>query len=181
MPRLAVPDLRQPFREAVGVVDAEIQPHAAERVVDVRGVAREQHAPGAVALGHALMHRVEIGVYDPGAAALRHEAGEPVRCATEVEQGCFVLGRIGREHAAPQPAAVRPGHLEGGRPLDRVHRVVAVGEAERLEVEGGRDDQEAFGPGEAAEVDALRLAHDAAAAVGADQPGAAQRACGAAG
>ena len=49
-------------------MDAAVHPHAAERIVEVCRVAGEKHAPPAIALRDALMHRVEGAVRDLVAA-----------------------------------------------------------------------------------------------------------------
>ena len=69
-----MPDRGQPVGQVVRVVDAEVEPHAAQRIVDMAGVAGEQHATATVGGGNALMHRVEIGVQNAGSRGLRHEA-----------------------------------------------------------------------------------------------------------
>ena len=55
------------------VVDAEVEAEPAERVVDVCGVAGEEHAAVPEACRHALVHAVEIAVHDIVTAGLGEE------------------------------------------------------------------------------------------------------------
>ncbi len=71
-----------------------------------------------------------------------------------------------RECEAPEAR-----HVEHRRPLARVGDVGVRGEAVLREVGERADDDEALGPGEAVERRAEMLAHGAAAAVAADEPG----------
>src|SRR5882762_9440015 len=71
-----------------------------------------------------------------------------------------------RECEAPEAR-----HVEHRRPLARVGDVGVRREAVLCEVGERADDDEALGPGEAVERRAEMLAHGAAAAVAADEPG----------
>ncbi len=82
----------------------------------------------------------------------------------------LVVARAHREDRAPHPARPIARHLEHRAPFVGIADIVGHAEPLRAEVVGGGDDEEAFGVGEAFEVDALALARDAAAAIGADQP-----------
>ena len=62
--RFAANDATQQIAQLDGIVDAEIQAEAAERIVDMRRVAREEHATFAEACRHPLMHVVEIAMHD---------------------------------------------------------------------------------------------------------------------
>src|SRR5262245_28545864 len=61
---LAPPHTDKLLAEIDGVVDARVEAEPAERVVEVRGIAREQHAAVAEILGDALMHPVSTLVAD---------------------------------------------------------------------------------------------------------------------
>src|SRR5690349_671492 len=58
--RLAAPDADELVGEVEGIVHAAVQAHAADRAVDVGGVAREHDAAAAEFLRHPLVHGVEI-------------------------------------------------------------------------------------------------------------------------
>ena len=61
--------------------------------------------------------------------------------------------------------------FEQSAELDRVGDVTVEGKALRAEIMCRAGDDENLRPGKAFELDAGYLAHDAAAAIGADQPG----------
>ena len=57
-------DARELVGETNGVMYTKVHPHAAERIIDVRGIAREQDTAIAVVHRNTLMHRVKVGVED---------------------------------------------------------------------------------------------------------------------
>jgi hypothetical protein len=63
--RLAAPHRGELGREINCIVNAAVHTHAAERVVDVGGVANKERAAQSERLGHPLMHLVERDVVDP--------------------------------------------------------------------------------------------------------------------
>ena len=72
--RLAADDAAEQAAQLDRIVDAEVQAQPAERIVDVRGVAGEEHAALAEARRDALMHVVEIAVDDVVGAVLGQES-----------------------------------------------------------------------------------------------------------
>src|SRR5438477_7525616 len=56
---LTVPDASEPLGQAEGVVKAAVETHAAERVVDMRGVARQENAVFAICRGDALADAID--------------------------------------------------------------------------------------------------------------------------
>ena len=105
--RLAADDAAEQVAQLDRIVDAEVQAEPAERVVDVRGVAREEHAAFAEACRHALMHVVEIAVDDVVGSVLGQEALQPRLGRRGVHQ--LVVGLLGlrRGQHAPQRAPIR--------------------------------------------------------------------------
>ena len=57
-------NLRQFFRQIGRILDAAIEAHAADRIVDVSGVAGKQHPPFAECPRHALVRYVKITMHD---------------------------------------------------------------------------------------------------------------------
>ena len=164
--RLAVPDLREPRGEIDRVVDAAVHAHAAERIVDVGGVADQERAAELEGLRHPLMHLVERGVRDLVVGDARHHARHQRLRELLRLHALVACVLVHQEHRAPQPGdlqqeipALRIGHV--------AHRRQAGDDAE--EVERRRDHQQPVGPGEALELDAERAPHRAARAVRADQ------------
>ena len=86
----AVQDAGQLVGEIEGVVHAAVQSHAADRAVDVGGVAGEQHAADAELLRDALMHGVEIAAADVEVAV---DAEEPLAAAPAVPRGASARSR----------------------------------------------------------------------------------------
>src|SRR5438309_1814179 len=56
---LTVPDASESLGQAEGVVKAAVETHAAERVVDMRGVARQENTVLAVCRGDALADAID--------------------------------------------------------------------------------------------------------------------------
>ena len=139
-------------------MDAGVQPEAADRIVHVRRIAAEEHAPLAEVLRHALVHRIEVEV-QVIALALRHMDARQARAHRGIRKRLLVglvLARV--VHRAPAALEVVARDLEEVGPLLRVGHVVAQAAAERrLEIELRRDDQEALRPGIALELDAEAL------------------------
>ena len=165
--RLAAPHAGEPLGEIDRVVDAAVHPHAAERIVDVGGVAGEKRAADPERLRHPLVHAVERHVHDVVVAHGRLHGRE--RLLGECAARRRLVGHLGRDRKHHPPHA---GDLQIEVPLGRIGHVahrVEPGHG-RVEVERGADHQEALRPGEALELDVERLAHLRARAVGADQP-----------
>ena len=57
-------NLRKLFRQIGRVLDAAVEAHAADRIVDVGGIAGQQHPPFTKGLRHALVRHVEIAMHD---------------------------------------------------------------------------------------------------------------------
>ena len=105
------------------------------------------------------------------------DAVQPALDAVHAQR--LLVGFVARHRHDAAPDAGRAGalDLEQIEPLVRIGKVVAraVAVAGADEIEAGGDLDEALFPGEAFELDLGELAHGAAAAVGADDIGAAQR------
>src|SRR6185312_11402206 len=155
------------FGQIKGVVDAAVHAHAAERIVEVRGVAGEKAAPLAVALRHPLMHRIE--------RAMAYLVSSRT-CVNAVKatlyrsfgNGLLVLFLLAHgKHRAPHA-----GDAQEEEPFFGIGEVGDVAEPGQGggEVERRARDEEALRPGEAFEPDAERFAHAAAPAVRADEP-----------
>ena len=156
---------------------AAVHAHAADRVVDVGAVAREQDAALAERRGDALVHAVEVDVLDVVATGFWEEFLQPRFEPLRRERRVLVLVVGDRENRAPQPVRVFAAHLEQVAPLARVGEIIAEAQIgiDRLEFEGGRDLDELFRIGESLELDVGELAHGAAPAVAADHVVGAQR------
>ena len=124
--------LEQNARELVGqidrVLDAAVQSHAADRIVDVGGVAGEQHAALAEGCGDTLMRHVEIAVDDlvGDAAPGRTSAAAPAPPSSLVRSSS-ACRRIGRENRAPQAGRAVGRNLEAIAPCAGVGEIAAVG------------------------------------------------------
>ena len=151
------------------LVDAGIEAEAADRVVDVRRISAKEHPALAKIPCHALVDRIEVEV-EVIALLLRHVDAREACAHRGIRQRLLVLLVLARvEHRAPASLEIVARHLEQVGPLLGVGHVAAQAAAERrLEIELRGDHEEALRPGVALEVDAERLAHRAAAAVGAD-------------
>ena len=62
--RVIIDHARQLLGQIGGILDAAVQAHTADRVVDVGGIARQQHAAFAEGFRHALMRHVKIAMND---------------------------------------------------------------------------------------------------------------------
>ena len=148
-----------------------VQPKGSHGIVQVRGVAGEEDASRAEILGHALVHLVEALVLDLVTLLLRQKAlHAPLDHFLGQGQPLLLFGRHREDHA---PYSRRPfvGHLEQRGPFLRIGEVRVHRVAVRRIVVGRARHDEALVPGEAVEPHVGALAHGAAAAVRADQPG----------
>ena len=112
----ARPDLRELVGQVEGVLDTAVHAHAAERIVDVGGVAGEQDAAVPKALRHPLMHVIERAMRDPvrlGPRAPRAAAPVAASRPTAVARG--------RNSPAPAPARAR-GPAPAAAPAIRAGR-----------------------------------------------------------
>jgi len=57
-------DVAELLAQVGGILEAAVEAHAADRIVDVRGIAGEQHTARAKRGGNALMRDIEIAVHD---------------------------------------------------------------------------------------------------------------------
>ena len=161
----AGPDRLELVGQIEGVLDAAVHAHAAERIVDMGGVAGEQHAAVPEALRHPLVHGIDRAVRDLVRLGPRHHALQHL-LQVFVRQQLLAVGILRRRHQhAPQPR-----HPQQHQPFQRIGDVVHVGDVGQrvLERKVGRGDQNSSGIGEALELDAERAAHGAARAVGRD-------------
>ena len=149
--RLAVQDAGQLVGEVEGVVHAAVQPHAADRAVDVGGVAGEHRAAGAEFFRHALMHRVEVAAADLEIVVDAEEALEPRLQRLRPLQLVLVVVDRGREMNAPAVRRALPVEQVGI--FVRIGNVVALGVAVLAEVVGDLDVDGALRIGEALELD----------------------------
>ena len=130
-------DAGQLVGEIEGVVHAAVQPHAADRAVDVGGVAREQDAARAELLRDALMHRVEVAAANLEIVVDAEEPLEPRLQRLRALQLVLVVVDRGREVDAPAVRRALPVEQVGV--FDRVGNVVALGVAVLAEVVGDLD------------------------------------------
>src|SRR5579863_1890019 len=98
-------------------MNAEIESKPAERIVDVRGVAGEKYPALAKRRRHALVHIVEIAVYDLVAAWLGNEFLQTALDRLVGEQFGLSLLQPGRRQHPPQALAVVTRHLEQCAPI----------------------------------------------------------------
>ncbi len=149
------------------VAEPEIEPLAAQRGMDVRSVARQQHPPPAIRARLA-------GAIGPGGGEPQFRHGD-VGARNPAQH---VLHMCARDRpGAVERAAVEIHHRDGAGLLIRVHagRRVMAARAKRIAGEfdvDGIAGELGIGAGE---IEAGGLAHGAAAAVAADQPAAAKR------
>ena len=169
-------DLRQLFRQIGRILDAAVEAHAADRIVDVGGVAGQQHAAFAERLSDALVRHVKIAMHDVvGARRREKRLNARLHAGVAHDVGFRLLG-AGGEHRAPQAGRTVGGHLEAVAPGAGVGEIAAVTKPPLgLEIIRRRQDNKALGPGEAFEWNFALLAHDAAAAVGANEIAAGMR------
>src|SRR5258708_7308683 len=159
----------QRFGELDRVVDAAVQAEAPDRIVDVRRVAREEHPALAEGFRHALVHAIDVPVRDQVHGMIFMELPQPSAHRGLRKRLLIRLVLPGRKHRAPAPLQIIAHDLEEIGPLLRVGDVAARAATQRcLEVEQGREHQEALGPGVAFEFDIGAFAHRAAPAVAAD-------------
>src|SRR4051812_4515936 len=160
---------REELRRVDCLGNARVEAEAADRVIHVRRIAAQEHAPAAELLRDALVHVVEVEM-QVVAAFHRHMDAPEARAHRDIGERLFialVLARI--ENGAPAALQVVARDLEEVGPFVRIGHVVAVAAAKRRgKIERRRDYQEALGPGEALELDAEVLPDGAAAAVAAD-------------
>ncbi len=96
-------DADQLVRKVPRIVDPAIHAHAAERVVDVRGIAREQHAAAVVGARDALVHAVERAVHELVGAVVRgHVMQALLDPAIRQPQRIVLDLRVGGDQHAPQ-------------------------------------------------------------------------------
>nr|WP_262401976.1 hypothetical protein [Actinomadura sp. CNU-125] len=150
-----------------GVVDAAVHAEAAQRVVDVRGVAGQQHPADAEPLGDPLVHPVDPGVGDRVVAVQFDDALHAPLDRGGVEGG---LVRLALRHREQRPPVQRRAqqHEPLGRVCDVVHRRDAGDEG--LEVVGGGHDEEPLRVRHAGERDAEVGAQGAVRTVRGDRP-----------
>ena len=168
--RLAMPMTAELVAKIDGIMDAAVEAEAAERIVQMGGVAGEQHAAGTESGCHALMHPVSALVANLIGAGLRHESLQRRLDAFRRQQRFFAFVWIDRVGQPPKPGCAIVRHLEQRTPFDGVGDIAVECEAVLGEIVGRAHHHEQLRPGEALELDVEALAHRAAAAVGADQP-----------
>jgi hypothetical protein len=147
------------------VVDASIHSHAAERIVDVRRVSRQKHAPDAVVRRHALVNPIERAVHCFISFVPRKYPAQPL-LRRLFGKNLLVALVMRRKEAAPQTR-----HFEQHAELVGVGDVVDVAQPveHRSDIERRGDNEKALREGHAFEVDADGAAHRAIRAVGADE------------
>src|SRR5258706_4318183 len=151
------------------VVDAAVQAKAPDRVVDVRCVARKEHSALAEGFRQALVHELGAPVREELTRMIRVQFRHPPEYRALGNRLLVRLVFPGRNHRAPAPLQIVAHDLEEVGPLLRIGDVAARAATQhRLEVEQGREHQEALGPGVAFEFDVEAFAHGAAPAVAAD-------------
>jgi hypothetical protein len=107
--RFAAEDAPKQSGQLDGVVDAEVEAKAAERVVDVGGVAGQKHATLAEARGHPLVHAVEVAVDDGVATVLGKELLQAAFGRFDIEQvGSCSSSRVDDKPATGPPSSQRP-------------------------------------------------------------------------
>ena len=116
------------------------------------------------------MHRIEIAGDDVVVALVRDEFPQPRLQRARLLERLRILARLGRE--MDPPPVGRPFPMKQVRPFVRVRDVVALGIPVLAEIISHFDVQGPVGIGEALELDAELLAHDAARAFAADEIGA---------
>ncbi len=169
----AGPDVLELVGQVEGVLDAAVHAHAAERVVDVGGIAGQQDAAVAEILSPPAdaRDRASDVRFRTAPAAARRAAAR--LAAISSDSSLLAIGVLRRRHQhAPQAR-----HPQQHQPLERVGDVVDVGDVGQrlLEREVGRGDQEQLRIGEALELHAERAAHRAARAVRRDHIAAGDR------
>ena len=98
---LAPQDAHELVGEVERIVHAAVHPHGADRRVHVRGIARQDRAPDAEFLGHALVHDVEIAAANIVVGVLRQERLEPRLQRVRPLQRVWIVVGAGREVHAP--------------------------------------------------------------------------------
>ena len=136
----------------------------------MRGIARQQHAAGAECRGNALMDPVDRAMNGFIPSCLWHHRLQALFYAIVPER--LVIGLVGPAtvQEAPQARRTIVRQTEDRAPLDGMRNICGVGKAALTEIVGRADQRELFRIGETVEGDVCGLAHDAAAAVGADHP-----------
>src|SRR5471032_939065 len=98
----AAPHRRQRVGEVHGIVDAAVEAHAAQRVVEMCRVARQQYAARPIVRRNALMHAIERAVLHLISGLAREEALQ--QSLGQLGAGQRVLAGLGldREHDPPE-------------------------------------------------------------------------------
>ena len=115
------------FRSQInGILNTAIQSHASDWIVDVGGVAGQQHAPFAEGRGYALMRHVQISMHDVVGARLwknrciRSWTPRSLMMAASSSDGSVV------EHRSPQAGRPVGRNLEAIAPRARLGEIAAV-------------------------------------------------------
>src|SRR6516165_6658391 len=164
-----MPDLDEARGQVDRVMNATVHAHAAQRVVDMRGVAGEERASALERLRHSLVHFVKRDVSDIVIGDAGHHRGhERLREVAAYRELVAFVRRDWKHHAA------EAWNLQQEVPALGIAHVAHRDEAgnDGTEIERRADDQKALRPGEAGKFDPERAPHVAAGAVGADEPAA---------
>ena len=147
-------------------MDPAVEPHAAERIVHVRRIARNRHAAFHIGRRHALVHAIGRAVRHFVGLAARHRALQQPLAALRRRHILVVERRIDRKQRAPD-ARCPDQHVPFLR-IRQVRDVRKIGHG-LAEIVGRRQGEEQLGDRDPVELRTDRLAHDAADAVSADQ------------
>src|SRR5207247_1295873 len=123
--RLRDRDAAECFGELHRVVDAAVQAEAPDRIVDVRGVASEEHPALAERLRHALVHPVDVPVRDQLHRVVLAELSQPPAHRAFGERFVVRLVLPRGKDRAPVSFQVVAHDLEEIGPFFRVGDVVA--------------------------------------------------------
>jgi hypothetical protein len=148
-------------------MNAAVHAHAAERIVDMRGVAGEERTSALERLRHPLVHLVKRDVSDLVVRNAGHHRGhERLREGAAYRELVAFVRRDWKHHAAEarnlqqEVPALGVGDIADG---------VEVGN-DGTKIEGGAHNQKPFRPCEAGKLNSERAAHVAARPVCADEP-----------
>ena len=101
-------------------MDATVEAEAAERIVEMCGIAGKQRTAVDEGLRDALMHAIDALVADLVRLVARHQQLHGALDIRRVEQFGIGFLRVAVERGAPQAGRAVVRHLEHGGPFDRV-------------------------------------------------------------
>ena len=136
-------------------MNAEVHAHSAQRIVEMRRVAGQQHAAVPEAAGDALVHRIQIGVDDLELLVLPYQSFQTGMGGVKVEQFGFIVFQLRGKDGSPQPFRPRSGYLEDGAPFHRVRNIVGERISKLLVVEVAGNYEKPLGIREALEFEGL--------------------------